>query len=103
MSRGTTPANPAGWSSSAALVMNRAGPAGFPRSRGIQPGSGARGAGIHLALSSVNSSRAGTRLFLGLSSNERWRSTWKKRSNVVLALSTLLAGTIWGLRFAGFL
>ncbi|MDA0734156.1 MAG: hypothetical protein O2860_06200 [Chloroflexi bacterium] len=41
--------------------------------------------------------------YLELSNGERWSSTWKKRSSVILVLSTLLAGTIWGLRFAGFL
>ncbi|MCH8062305.1 MAG: hypothetical protein IH861_07375 [Chloroflexi bacterium] len=30
-----------------------------------------------------------------------WRSTWRRRSSVVLIASTVLAVVLWGLRFAG--
>jgi len=41
--------------------------------------------------------------YLELTSARRLPTAWGRRSTLVLAASTLLAGTIWGLRFAGFL
>jgi hypothetical protein len=32
-----------------------------------------------------------------------WRSTWARRSKVVLLASTVLAVAVWSLRFAGVL
>lgn len=41
--------------------------------------------------------------YLELAHGNKWRSAWRNRSTLVLILSTLLAITIWGLRFAGLL
>ncbi|MFQ6029212.1 MAG: hypothetical protein ACE5Q6_17175 [Dehalococcoidia bacterium] len=39
--------------------------------------------------------------YVQLSSGKGWGSTWEKRSTLILIFSTALAGTLWGLRFAG--
>ena len=41
--------------------------------------------------------------YLNLSHGERWRSVWNKRAGQVLALSTVVALVLWGLRFGGLL
>jgi hypothetical protein len=41
--------------------------------------------------------------YLELAHQGAWRSTWRRRSGVVLIASTVLAVALWGLRFAGVL
>ena len=41
--------------------------------------------------------------YLDLSHRGGWRSSWAKRSTLVLMGSTMVAAVLWGLRFAGLL
>jgi cytochrome bd-type quinol oxidase subunit 2 len=41
--------------------------------------------------------------YVELSDHRRRRSDWKRGASMVLVLSTLIAATLWGLRFAGLL
>ena len=41
--------------------------------------------------------------YLELAHRGGWRSSWRRRAGMVLVFSTVLAVTLWGLRFAGLL
>jgi hypothetical protein len=41
--------------------------------------------------------------YLNISHGSGWRSPWARRSRLVLIASTMLAVSLWGLRFAGLL
>jgi len=41
--------------------------------------------------------------YVELSDHRRWRSVWRNRSSMVLVFSTILAASLWGLRFTGLL
>ena len=39
--------------------------------------------------------------YVQLTGGKSWGTTWQQRSTLMLLFSTALAGTLWGLRFAG--